>query len=86
MWYKREEQALLNSIWYCMYGVQLMVFSDLTRPLAIRITHTNTDRWPNIFWNFPLHRRAYQKLATYVLGPWSGNLCLVVIHRGFPSG
>ncbi|KAJ5581296.1 hypothetical protein N7450_007597 [Penicillium hetheringtonii] len=25
MWYKREEQALLNSIWYCMYGVQLMI-------------------------------------------------------------
>ncbi|QKX55285.1 uncharacterized protein TRUGW13939_02377 [Talaromyces rugulosus] len=25
MWYRREEQSLLNSIWYCMYGVQLMV-------------------------------------------------------------
>ncbi|KAJ5980414.1 hypothetical protein N7481_007712 [Penicillium waksmanii] len=25
MWYKREEQSLLNSIWYCMTGVQLMI-------------------------------------------------------------
>ncbi|KAJ6013229.1 major facilitator superfamily domain-containing protein [Penicillium herquei] len=25
MWYKREEQSVLNSIWYCMYGVQLMI-------------------------------------------------------------
>ncbi|KAF7586290.1 hypothetical protein BBP40_009146 [Aspergillus hancockii] len=25
MWYKREEQSLLNSIWYCMSGVQLMI-------------------------------------------------------------
>ncbi|RAH41027.1 putative MFS transporter [Aspergillus brunneoviolaceus CBS 621.78] len=25
MWYRREEQSVLNSIWYCMYGVQLMV-------------------------------------------------------------
>jgi hypothetical protein len=25
MWYKREEQSVLNSIWYCMSGVQLMV-------------------------------------------------------------
>jgi hypothetical protein len=27
MWYKREEQAVLNSIWYCMTGVQLIVNS-----------------------------------------------------------
>ncbi|KAJ4253928.1 hypothetical protein NW762_010326 [Fusarium torreyae] len=25
MWYTREEQSLLNSLWYCMSGVQLMV-------------------------------------------------------------
>ncbi|KAJ5893221.1 hypothetical protein N7495_004912 [Penicillium taxi] len=25
MWYKREEQSVLNSIWYCMTGVQLIV-------------------------------------------------------------
>ncbi|KAJ5394149.1 uncharacterized protein N7487_011790 [Penicillium crustosum] len=25
MWYKREEQSLLNSIWYCMSGVQLII-------------------------------------------------------------
>ncbi|KAI2950737.1 hypothetical protein CBS147323_10665 [Aspergillus niger] len=25
MWYKREEQSVLNSIWYCMTGVQLMI-------------------------------------------------------------
>ncbi|KAJ5708149.1 major facilitator superfamily domain-containing protein [Penicillium malachiteum] len=25
MWYKREEQAMLNTMWYCMTGVQLMV-------------------------------------------------------------
>ncbi|KAJ6093975.1 hypothetical protein N7467_002820 [Penicillium canescens] len=25
MWYKREEQAVLNSIWYCMTGVQLII-------------------------------------------------------------
>ena len=28
MWYKREEQSLLNSLWYCMSGVQLMVSGD----------------------------------------------------------
>lgn len=25
MWYTREEQAVLTSLWYCMTGVQLMV-------------------------------------------------------------
>ncbi|CAI7595718.1 unnamed protein product [Penicillium bialowiezense] len=25
MWYKREEQSLLNSLWYCMSGLQLMI-------------------------------------------------------------
>ncbi|RAL08856.1 putative MFS transporter [Aspergillus homomorphus CBS 101889] len=25
MWYRREEQYMLNSIWYCMSGVQLMI-------------------------------------------------------------
>ncbi|CAG9950641.1 unnamed protein product [Clonostachys rosea f. rosea IK726] len=25
MWYTKEEQSLLNSLWYCMSGVQLMV-------------------------------------------------------------
>jgi MFS family permease len=25
MWYTREEQSVLNSLWYCMSGVQLMV-------------------------------------------------------------
>jgi hypothetical protein len=25
MWYTRDEQSLLNSLWYCMSGVQLMV-------------------------------------------------------------
>ncbi|KAJ5150344.1 uncharacterized protein N7482_010802 [Penicillium canariense] len=25
MWYKREEQSVLNSIWYCMTGVQLII-------------------------------------------------------------
>lgn len=25
MWYTRDEQSLLNSLWYCMSGLQLMV-------------------------------------------------------------
>ncbi|KAK1138293.1 hypothetical protein N8T08_003043 [Aspergillus melleus] len=25
MWYKREEQSVLNAVWYCMSGVQLMI-------------------------------------------------------------
>ena len=25
MWYTREEQSMLNSLWYCMSGVNLMV-------------------------------------------------------------
>jgi hypothetical protein len=32
MWYKREEQAVLNSIWYCMTGVQLIVNSHTITP------------------------------------------------------
>ena len=27
MWYTREEQSLLNALWYCMTGAQLMVSS-----------------------------------------------------------
>lgn len=30
MWYTREEQSLLNSLWYCMSGVQLMVSRSIT--------------------------------------------------------
>jgi hypothetical protein len=29
MWYKREEQSVLNAIWYCMSGVSLMVIDAL---------------------------------------------------------
>jgi hypothetical protein len=29
MWYKREEQSVLNALWYCMSGVSLMVIDTL---------------------------------------------------------
>jgi hypothetical protein len=32
MWYTREEQSLLNSLWYCMSGVQLMVSGSIFHP------------------------------------------------------
>ena len=40
MWYKREEQSVLNSIWYCMTGVQLMVCFPLSL-LSYRCSWTN---------------------------------------------
>lgn len=37
MWYTREEQSLLTALWYCMYGVQLM----LGGLLAYGVSHYN---------------------------------------------
>lgn len=39
MWYKREEQPILNSLWYCMSGVQGMVcVAHVNRRTSVNVT------------------------------------------------
>lgn len=83
MWYKREEQSLLNSIWYCMSGVQLIVcgvsYFSVSQVLIL------SDRRPSRFWCLPFHERPDQKLATAVSGARSLYVPLVGRYRHFPS-
>lgn len=66
MWYTREEQSLLNSLWYCMYGVQLMVCVRAAKiiriansrrlvaylPLVFRTSQVDPSRTGSCFFSF----------------------------------
>ncbi|KAL4893389.1 MFS general substrate transporter [Aspergillus ambiguus] len=48
MWFRREEQSVLNSIWYCMSGVSLMIGGLL----AFGVSHYNNgpiENWQLLF-------------------------------------
>ncbi|KAH7346010.1 major facilitator superfamily domain-containing protein [Pyrenochaeta sp. MPI-SDFR-AT-0127] len=48
MWYTREEQSLLNSLWYCMSGVQLMVGGLLAFGVS-HFTNGTIKNWQLLF-------------------------------------
>lgn len=86
MWYTREEQSLLNALWYCMTGLQLMVRDPVSECPIVNPALIDLGGRSSCFWNIPLQWLCHQVMATSVPYPWTRDRHLGCVHRAISTG